>query len=77
MSWLTRFLPGLSTFLHYQRGDFRFDCIAGLSVAAVALPVGIAYAAIAGVPAVYGIYSACILLVRHASLLSVRTPPPA
>ena len=72
MSWLTRFLPGLSTFLHYQRGDFRFDCVAGLSVAAVALPVGIAYAAIAGVPAVYGIYSACIPLLIYAFFGSSR-----
>ena len=67
-----RFIPGLSTFLHYQRADFRFDCIAGLSVAAVALPVGIAYAEIAGVPAVYGIYSAFLPLLVYAFFGSSR-----
>jgi len=72
MNWITRFLPGLPTFLHYQRADFRFDCVAGLSVAAVALPVGIAYAEIAGVPAVYGIYSAFIPLLIYAFLGSSR-----
>lgn len=72
MNWITRFLPGLPTFLHYQRADFRFDCFAGLSVAAVALPVGIAYAEIARVPAVYGIYSAFIPLLIYAFLGSSR-----
>jgi len=70
--WIQRFIPGLSTFLHYQRADFRSDCIAGLSVAAVALPVGIAYAEIAGVPAVYGIYSAFLPLLVYAFLGSSR-----
>jgi len=69
---IQRFIPGLSTFLHYQRADFRFDCIAGLSVAAVALPVGIAYAEIAGVPAVYGIYSAFLPLLVYAFFGSSR-----
>jgi high affinity sulfate transporter 1 len=72
MNWITRLLPGLPTFLHYQRADFRFDCFAGFSVAAVALPVGIAYAEIAGVPAVYGIYSAFIPLLIYAFLGSSR-----
>lgn len=70
--WIQRFIPGISTFTHYQRADFRFDCIAGLSVAAVALPVGIAYAEIAGVPAVYGIYSAFLPLLVYALFGSSR-----
>jgi len=70
--WLHRFVPGLMTFLHYQRTDFRADCIAGLSVAAVCLPVGIAYAEIAGVPAVYGIYSALLPLLAYALFGSSR-----
>ena len=45
------FAPGLVTLLGYDRGNLRFDIVAGLSVAAVALPVGIAYAEIARVPA--------------------------
>lgn len=70
--WVRRFVPGLATLLGYQRADFRSDCIAGLSVAAVALPVGIAYAEIAGVPSVYGIYSAILPLLVYALLGSSR-----
>jgi len=70
--WFGRFIPGLATFLHYQRTDFRADCIAGLSVAAVCLPVGIAYAEIAGVPAVYGIYSSILPLFIYALFGSSR-----
>jgi high affinity sulfate transporter 1 len=70
--WIQSFVPGLSTFWHYQRADFRFDCVAGLSVAAVALPVGIAYAEIAGVPAVYGIYSSFLPLLVYAFFGSSR-----
>ena len=70
--WLHRFIPGLTIFLQYQRGNFRFDIIAGLSVAAVAMPVGIAYAEIAGVPVVYGIYSAMLPLLAYALFGSSR-----
>ena len=44
----------------YERDWFRGDLVAGLSLAAVALPIGIAYAQLAGFPPVVGIYS-CIL----------------
>ena len=55
---LARFLPGLALLLRYERGWLGPDLAAGLSVAAVALPVGVAYAALVGVPAVAGIYAA-------------------
>ncbi|MGL5596907.1 MAG: SulP family inorganic anion transporter [Aeromonas sp.] len=57
---LERWLPGLATLRQYQRGWFIPDLRAGLSVAAVALPVAIAYAELAGVGAIVGLYS-CIL----------------
>jgi high affinity sulfate transporter 1 len=69
---LGRYVPGIATFLHYRLADFRFDLIAGLSVAAVALPVGIAYAEIAGSPAVYGIYCALLPLLAYALFGSSR-----
>lgn len=69
---LGRYVPGIATFLHYRPADFRFDLIAGLSVAAVALPVGIAYAEIAGSPAVYGIYCALLPLLAYALFGSSR-----
>ena len=57
---LERWLPGLAALLHYQRAWLMPDVRAGLSVAAVALPVAIAYAELTGVGAIVGLYS-CIL----------------
>ncbi|MEQ5284800.1 SulP family inorganic anion transporter [Providencia huaxiensis] len=53
-------MPGLKTLFNYQRADLGPDVKAGLSVAAVALPVAIAYAELMGVNAIVGLYS-CIL----------------
>ncbi len=71
-SRLSRFAPGLAALLAYRKADLRFDVVAGLSVAAVALPVGIAYAEIARVPAVFGIYSAIFPLFAYALFGSSR-----
>ncbi|ALP42898.1 hypothetical protein WL1483_3479 [Aeromonas schubertii] len=57
---LARWMPGLAALLRYERSWLAPYCRAGLSVAAVALPVAIAYAELAGVGAVVGLYS-CIL----------------
>jgi high affinity sulfate transporter 1 len=70
--WLRRIAPGLETLIHYRKENFRFDIVSGLSVAAVALPVGIAYAEIAGVPSVIGIYSAIFPLFAYALFGSSR-----
>ena len=39
---------------------FKFDLIAGITVALVAIPQSLAYAQLAGVPAYYGLYAALI-----------------
>ena len=59
-STIARWLPGIALVRTYRREWFSSDLVAGLSVAAVALPIGIAYAQLAGFPPVVGIYS-CIL----------------
>lgn len=66
------FMPGLGIFSRYERSWFRSDLGAGLSVAAIALPVGIAYADLAGVPAVIGMYSAIFPLLAYALFGSSR-----
>jgi len=53
-------MPGIKTLMHYQRQWLHDDVRAALSVAAVALPVAIAYAQLTGVNAAVGLYS-CIL----------------
>ena len=60
LSRLYSFMPGLHTLFNYQRQWFADDVRAALSVAAVALPVAIAYAQRTGVNAAVGLYS-CVL----------------
>src|SRR5262249_43805333 len=48
------------------REDLRYDVGAGLSVAAVAVPVGVAYAELAGFEPVVGLYASILPLVAYA-----------
>jgi high affinity sulfate transporter 1 len=61
-----RVAPGLPALLGYRRGDFSHDLTAGLSVAAVALPVGVAYAQLAGFSPVAGLYASILPLLAYA-----------
>jgi high affinity sulfate transporter 1 len=63
---LGRFAPGLPALLDYRLENFSADLVAGLSVAAVALPVGVAYAQLAGFSAVSGIYASILPLLAYA-----------
>jgi high affinity sulfate transporter 1 len=66
VAFLARIAPGLNNLLQYQRGDLRHDLVAGLSVAAVALPVGVAYAQLAGFNPAVGLYSSILPLAAYA-----------
>ncbi|RPI46944.1 MAG: SulP family inorganic anion transporter [Betaproteobacteria bacterium] len=50
----------------YRRSDLPRDVVAGLSVAAVALPVGVAYAELTGLNPVIGLYASILPLVAYA-----------
>ena len=63
---LARLAPGLPALLQYRRADLPHDLVAGLSVAAVALPVGVAYAQLAGFNPVVGLYASILPLVAYA-----------
>ena len=64
---LGRVAPGLSALLHYRIAEnLQYDFVAGLSVAAVALPVSVAYAELAGFNPVVGLYSSILPLVAYA-----------
>jgi len=56
----------------YQKSWLRYDLLAGVSVAAVAVPIAIAYSQLAGVPPVYGLYASLLPLVAYAFLGSSR-----
>ncbi|WP_255352286.1 SulP family inorganic anion transporter [Achromobacter sp. DMS1] len=70
---LLRLFPGLNHFRGITRDSARRDVTAGLSVAAVALPVGLAYAAMMGVPPVAGIWAAIAGMLGYALFGSSRT----
>lgn len=60
-----RIAPGLHDLRHYQRADLPKDLAAGLAVAAVALPVGVAYAQLAGFHPAVGLYSSILPLLAY------------
>ena len=64
--------PILSWVPGYQRSWLRFDLIAGLTVCAILVPEGMAYAQLAGVPPEYAFYAAPIGLLAYALLGSSR-----
>jgi sulfate permease, SulP family len=55
MSW-TRFFPPAEWFSAYRAAWLRHDVVAGVTLAAYAIPVSLAYAALAGLPPQIGIY---------------------
>jgi SulP family sulfate permease len=60
--WLfPSWLPFLPTFRQYGLGDLRADVPASLTVALMNVPQAIAYATIAGLPPVYGLYASIVL----------------
>lgn len=57
---LTRFMPFLVWRDRVNRANARADLMAGLTGALVALPQGVAFATIAGIPPEYGLYAGMI-----------------
>jgi len=72
-NWLLRYLPILHWLPHYQLSWLRADIIAGLTVWAVIVPEAMAYAGIAGVPALVGLYTIPIPLIAYAIFGTSRT----
>ncbi len=66
----TRYVPLLASLRGYTPGRLRTDAVAGVTVAALALPASMAYANIAGLPVTAGLYSLLLPLVVYAFLAS-------
>ena len=67
-----RYLPGISVLRGYQRSWLRGDLLAGVTVAAYMVPQVMAYAEVAGLPAIAGLWAAVAPLVAYAILGSSR-----
>src|SRR5712671_4481447 len=66
MNRLKRWLPGLQILGEYQAAWFPRDVMAGLVLATMLVPVGIAYALASGVPGIYGLYATIVPLLVYA-----------
>src|SRR3954451_10922009 len=58
--------PGLVTLTHYHRDWLARDAVAGLVLAPLLVPQGMAYAELAGLPAITGLYTSVLCLLAYA-----------
>ena len=61
-----KWMPGLYDLVNYKKEWLKFDIKAGLSVAAVVLPISIAYAELVGLGAIVGLYSSILPMIAYA-----------
>lgn len=69
---LAHWLPGTAQFTGYQRSWLRGDVLAGVTVAAYLVPQVMAYATVAGLPPVAGLWAALVPMGVYALLGSSR-----
>ena len=55
-----KWMPGVNAIRHYQRAWLPRDLVAGLVLCALLVPQGMAYAELAGLPAITGLYLSLI-----------------
>lgn len=65
-------LPIFDWLPKYTRGDFAKDAVAGCTVFALMIPQAMAYASLAGMPPIYGLYSSTFPLLLYAALGTSR-----
>ena len=63
---LSHWVPGIGHLRSYKRQWLTFDVAAGLALGAILVPKGIAYAELAGLPAVTGLYASVAALIAYA-----------
>src|SRR3974377_803578 len=66
MKHWVRWLPGLEPLRWYEAAWLPHDIFAGIVLATMLVPVGIAYAAASGLPGIYGLYATIIPLLAYA-----------
>jgi SulP family sulfate permease len=71
-SWLKRLVPALDWLVHYERNNLPGDALAGVIVATLLIPQGMAYALLAGLPPQFGLYASLLPLAVYALLGSRR-----
>ena len=69
---MARYAPIVGWLPRYRRAWLKDDGVAALSVWALLVPQGLAYATIAGVPVQYGLYTAFAALIAYAIFGTAR-----
>lgn len=72
MNALGKVFPMRTWLATYRKEWLRFDVVAGLTTAAVVIPKAMAYAAIAGLPLVVGLYTSLVPLMVYAVMGTSR-----
>ncbi|WFU21554.1 sulfate permease [Bradyrhizobium sp. CB1717] len=63
---MQHWLPGLDTLRRYEAAWLPHDIFAGVVLATMLVPVGIAYAVASGLPGIYGLYATIVPLLAYA-----------
>ena len=69
---MKNFIPILKWLPKYKKKNFYFDFVAGINVGILLIPQGMAYALIAGLPPIYGLYAALTPQIVYAILGTSR-----
>ena len=69
---ISRFFPIVETLRSYEKGIFQRDFFAGITVLVMLVPQAMAYAMLAGMPPIYGLYGGLIPLFLYAILGTSR-----
>lgn len=72
LSWWRRLVPGLDALLGYRRSWLKGDLLAGVTVAAYLVPQVMAYAGVAGLPPVAGLWAILPAIALYALFGSTR-----
>ncbi len=67
-----KYLPSIDWIQSYRLSDLRGDVVAGITVAVLLIPQGMAYSMLAGIPPVYGLYAVTIPLLLYGLLGTSR-----
>jgi high affinity sulfate transporter 1 len=63
---MSQWIPGLQQFRSYRRGWLAKDVVAGVVLTTLLVPQGMAYAELAGLPAITGLYTSILCLLGYA-----------
>src|SRR5262249_17121652 len=64
--WWGRWMAGLDTLRRYEPSWLRHDLLAGIVMATMLVPVGIAYGEASGIPGINGLYATIVPLIAYA-----------